>query len=328
MNQKKLTYEELESELATLKQSSALVDLLKSEIKLNNSFLEILFDAIPSPIFYKNYDGIYINCNDAFSNKILGIKKEDIKGKTLFEFPDKISKEHALIYDKKDKELLDSKGVQFYSTTVKCSDDIVRHYNFYKAVFTSDNDESLGIIGIMMDITELKNKEEELKKLAFIDPLTNLFNRRYFIESAKSLLCISNRENTPTSILILDIDDFKVINDTHGHENGDHVILVIANKLQELCRESDIIARWGGEEFVILFPNTKLNGAIKIANKIKNQIASSSISMNYSSSIKVTVSIGVALIDSLDDSFEPSLHKADKALYEAKKNGKNKIVSA
>lgn len=326
MNQNKPSYEELEAQLQLLRKSSTLVKSLQDEIKLNNSFLEILFDAIPSPIFYKNSDGIYLNCNDAFSKNILGISKKDIIGKTLYEFPDKIPLELAKIYDEKDKELMESKGVQFYDTYVQCANGEKRHYNFYKATFVS-NDEALGIIGIMMDITDLKEKEKELKNLAFIDPLTNLFNRRYFIESAKSLISLAKREKTATTIMIIDIDDFKIINDVHGHENGDRVLVFVANVLKNQCRQSDVIARWGGEEFVILLPNTDLKGAKKVATAIKNKISHENINMNYNTSIKITASMGISQINNEDDNFEPALNKADKALYKAKSSGKNKIIT-
>ena len=317
MNQNKPSYEELEQEIASL----------KNKIKLDKAFLEILFDAIPSPIFYKDNKGIYINCNDAFSQKILGIKKADIEGKSLYDFPELIPIEHAKIYEKKDSELLASKQDQFYSTNVKCSDGEIKHFNFYKAIFKSDENEALGIIGIMMDITEQKEKEKELKKLAFNDPLTNLFNRRHFIESSKNIIALSKRESNEVSILILDIDDFKLINDRHGHENGDNVIIFITKKLKEICRESDLIARWGGEEFVILLPNTNQKGALKVASQIKEVISSHPISMAHGSSIKTTVSIGVSQIQNEDNNFEPALQKADQALYKAKKGGKNKIVT-
>lgn len=326
LNQDKPSYEELEAQIQLLHKSTSLVKSLQNEIKLNNSFLEILFDAIPSPIFYKNSDGIYLNCNDAFSKNILGISKKDIIGKSLYEFPNKIPLEHAKIYDEKDNELMNSKGIQFYATKVKCSDGKIRDYNFYKATFVSD-DEALGIIGIMMDITDLKQKEEELKNLAFLDPLTNLFNRRYFIQSAKSIISLAKRENTDTTIMIIDIDDFKIINDVHGHENGDRVLIFVANTLKTQCRQSDLIARWGGEEFVILLPNTNLKGAKKVASSIKERIANENISMNYNTSIKITASMGLSEINNEDDNFEPALNKADKALYKAKNSGKNKIIT-
>lgn len=326
MTHKKPTYEMLEDRIKILESSVAVMDILKAEIRLNNSFLEMLFDAIPSPIFYKDKNGIYINCNNAFSENILGIPKEEIIGKSLYEFPEKIPKENADIYCEKDRELLASHKTQFYKSKVKCSDNITRYYNFYKAVFMSDTEEALGIIGIMMDITELQEQEEELIYLASIDPMTNLYNRRYFIETSETILDLAKRNKTDSSIIMLDIDKFKNINDTYGHMVGDDVIMIFTSMLQKFTRKSDVISRWGGEEFVILLPETNIDGAVVISQKIRAEIENATLDLPNDKKLKFTVSIGVSLVDNINDkSIESTIYRADKALYEAKGSGRNKV---
>lgn len=309
----------------TFEDSIALVDSLKSMLKLNNSFLEMLFNAIPNPIFYKDKDGIYKNCNDAFSKNILGIAREDIIGKSLYDFPNEIPKENADIYYQKDNELLEKKETQFYSAKVKCTDGIERHYNFYKAIFTSDDNEALGIVGIMLDITESEKQKAELEYLATIDPLTGLFNRRHFCEISKSILDLDIRNQVDTSMLILDIDKFKSINDTHGHNVGDKVLSMISMLFKKICRESDLISRWGGEEFVILLANTNSSGARIIAEKIREEVQGFIIDAENGITIQFTISIGISEVIQEDDSIKAAIYRADKALYEAKETGRNKV---
>jgi len=149
----RLSYEEL-----TLK-----IAFLEKEAKFNNFFLKKLFDIIPSPMFYKDKDGVYQHCNDAFSKIILGIPKEEIIGKTLYDLGHVIPKENADLYYEKDKELFLTSKEQFYEGKVKCADDITRDYHFYKSSFIMDG-EILGLVGIMLDVSDYKKALEELDK--------------------------------------------------------------------------------------------------------------------------------------------------------------------
>ena len=173
---------------------------------------------------------------------------------------------------------------------------------------------------------QLRGYQEELKLLASIDPMTKLYNRRYFNEIAKNILKGERRKTCQLSLMILDIDTFKKINDTYGHKIGDDVIVFISNILKKYQRESDIVCRYGGEEFVILLPETSLDNAVLVAEKIKKRIAQSMISIAGEESFSVTVSIGVSSIDvSNEPNIEAALNRADKALYEAKNSGRNRV---
>ncbi|WP_024955509.1 GGDEF domain-containing protein [Sulfurospirillum arcachonense] len=166
--------------------------------------------------------------------------------------------------------------------------------------------------------------QEELKKQANHDYLTNLYNRRYFNEIAQNLIKIENRENKPLSIIMIDIDNFKYINDTYGHTIGDDVIKLLAFLLKKHTRDSDITARYGGEEFVILLPSTNQNGAIKIAEHIRTTVENQNISINTDKYINFTISLGVSSLNHKNELISEILNRADKALYSAKENGKNK----
>ena len=173
---------------------------------------------------------------------------------------------------------------------------------------------------------QLKSYQEELKFLASTDPMTKLYNRRYFSEIAKNILEIDRRNECELSLLMLDIDKFKNVNDTYGHAIGDEVIIFVADILKKYQRKSDVICRYGGEEFVILLPLTSLNNALLVAEKIRKCIEESAVKIGKIESLKMTVSIGVSQVDVLNElNIEATLGRADEALYEAKNLGRNRV---
>jgi diguanylate cyclase (GGDEF)-like protein len=155
--------------------------------------------------------------------------------------------------------------------------------------------------------------------------MTGLFNRRYFNEMAINLFSLVQKTNISMSIIILDIDDFKLINDTYGHFCGDEVICSIANLLKQSTRNSDICVRFGGEEFVVVLPNTSLENGVKIAEKIRQAIEKNVVYINTNQEIHYTVSLGISEVGREDNSLEVALNKADVLLYEAKRLGKNQV---
>ncbi|WP_372883101.1 PAS domain-containing protein [Psychromonas sp.] len=160
----KPSYAMLENKIARLEAKLALFETLKEEQKVNHAFLKILFDIIPSPMFYKDINGVYQYCNDAFSKTILGIPKEEITGKSLYDLPDIIPQKNADIYYQKDAELLKTVTQQSYETKVKCADGIERDYHFYKSTLVVDN-QILGLVGVMLDVSQYKNTLSELDKI-------------------------------------------------------------------------------------------------------------------------------------------------------------------
>lgn len=176
--------------------------------------------------------------------------------------------------------------------------------------------------------TELKKIQVELKELSNRDPLTNLYNRRYLGDVSEELFLLSKRNRTELSVLMIDIDKFKNINDSYGHDTGDKVIISLSNNLTSHVRESDIISRLGGEEFAIILPNTDINNAKNKAEEIRIAIESLTINTDTDSQLNFTVSIGVSSLNfDLDSNFETILKKSDEALYEAKESGRNKVIS-
>ena len=155
------------------------------------------------------------------------------------------------------------------------------------------------------------------------DPLTGLYNRRYFSDQAQVIQESSKRYAFPVSLVLCDIDNFKAVNDTFGHEAGDYVIKDFAGKLSGFIREGDLLARFGGEEFVLLLPQTKIENAQKFAERLRQIIEQSDIQVR-GKSINYTASFGVSQLLNHGD-LDFSLNAADEALYRAKSEGRNKV---
>ncbi|GBF25290.1 response regulator PleD [bacterium MnTg02] len=173
----------------------------------------------------------------------------------------------------------------------------------------------------------LRTLLEESVELANTDPLTGLHNRRYMEGHMSSLVEESLRDERMLSILIVDIDFFKSVNDTYGHDAGDAVLKEFAERLCYNIREIDLPCRFGGEEFVVIMPDTDLPAAQIIAERLRECIAESPFVVSDTASISVTASVGVACIDKHEDSPETLLKRADTALYCAKRHGRNRVVA-
>lgn len=158
------------------------------------------------------------------------------------------------------------------------------------------------------------------------DALTALPNRRYFLETATKQFDIARRYDTPFCILIADIDHFKAINDKHGHPTGDEALKVISQALQTVARKADILARWGGEEFIIALPNTDLDGCGMFAERLRTMVLESEFTSDDGEKIPLTISIGCVLSAGLE--WDDCIKLADDALYRAKKDGRNRVAMA
>ncbi|AAC06416.1 GGDEF domain-containing protein [Aquifex aeolicus] len=169
------------------------------------------------------------------------------------------------------------------------------------------------------------SKEKTLyERMALTDPLTGLYNRRVFTEMAEKELAKAKRYGYNFSILMIDIDNFKKINDTYGHDVGDLVLKKISEILKRNVRGADLVARFGGEEFIVMLSNTNLNGAVKKAEQLRRMIEQTPIELPNGEKLRVTVSIGVSTYRG-HESLEELIKEADQALYEAKRKGKNRV---
>ena len=169
--------------------------------------------------------------------------------------------------------------------------------------------------------------EQSFKEQALKDPLTSLYNRRGFMLSANTILEITQRYKRPLSVICIDIDHFKIVNDTYGHDIGDSVLIHIANTLVNSVRSADIVGRFGGEEFVVILPEAGLDEAENlVAEKIRKEIERTPLIIDDNLSISVTVSLGVSTVESFEQTPAQAIERADKALYTAKNSGRNLTV--
>jgi len=167
---------------------------------------------------------------------------------------------------------------------------------------------------------------DEVERLARLDGLTGTYNRRYFMDQAQKQFDISRRFSQPLSALMLDFDDFKSVNDRHGHAVGDQVLRGLADRCRSALRSIDLLGRYGGEEFAILLPNTERHsGAAVLAERIRQRIDEAPVNTD-AGPIHVTVSVGVASADDSTEDLGALLKRADLALYEAKQAGRNRVV--
>ena len=169
--------------------------------------------------------------------------------------------------------------------------------------------------------------DRETHELATTDPLTGVYNRRTFKELAEPLLSRARRARTAVSLLLLDIDHFKTVNDTHGHLAGDQVLARFAELVRSCLRKEDLLARYGGEEFVVLLPGTAPSDAVGLAERIRNQVEKTRLHAG-NDAVRVTVSVGVAGQKGEQlPNLEGILGHADRALYAAKAQGRNRVVA-
>ena len=259
------------------------------------------------------------NMTYRYANKIAidGTKcnAEDIIGKKVYEVHPELSYEimHNI------KKRLDTEGsfsevYKLYSNEKKAFyyAHMVIQYGFFEGEKV--------IITFASDATLQKEAEIKLHDMAIQDALTGLYNRYSFDDTSKQQISLSLRYGHTLSLIICDIDHFNKVNDRFGHLKGDQVLKHISNTIVNTVRESDIVARWGGEEFAILLPNTSQEDALMVAQKIRIQVAS----LNLHEVGQITISGGVATLQD-NDTQKSWFHRADTALYRAKKAGRNRV---
>ena len=177
---------------------------------------------------------------------------------------------------------------------------------------------------LMQKLDEINVLQKQLEEQAIRDPLTGLFNRRFFDEYFKNELIRSKREDKSMSLLMVDIDHFKSVNDRFGHEVGDKVLQLLAEILQNMFRKSDVACRFGGEEFLVLLPGLYLDQAVNRAEALREKFAQSSLAADFLYS-QVTISIGVSNYPLHGETSQDIFRTADKALYRAKDEGRNRV---
>lgn len=194
----------------------------------------------------------------------------------------------------------------------------------------ADGDLIIGYTRDLRDLQKLKETEDkvgQLQKVAYTDALTGIYNRRYFMEVAEKELQACINEDLPYSLIMIDVDHFKKINDTHGHDVGDEVLKILVARTWHTLKEDTFVARYGGEEFVVVLSRTDGISAVSIAERIRRHIESTAfVVQGQNLELDVTVSLGVSSKTESAATLSEIIKNADKALYEAKQTGRNKVV--
>lgn len=320
MNQQNSQMTEL-NEVEKLKRKIAELEYREKQLimslRLNISLHSKILDALPINIFLEDSEGRTIFVNEQVCNAH-GITAEDLVGKTVFDFfPNDIAVKLREI----DLEVWERRKLQTNEVVTEFQGK-KGHMLTGKTIIQLEDTNKEYLLGFGLDITDLKNAEEKISHMAYHDALTGLPNR-WFIKS-----CLKNfqthAEHIPTlrGVLLLDLDHFKVINDSLGHEAGDQVLVTVSNRLKGIIRNDKVLARFGGDEFVILIPNLlSADEAFEVSEEILETLKEPfSI---YGQKFTISPSIGISLYPDHGTDMETLIKNADLAMYHSKEKGRN-----
>ncbi|MFP5221080.1 MAG: diguanylate cyclase [Acidobacteriota bacterium] len=288
-------------------------------------FIHMVTDNIPGMVAYWDRDQRCKYANKAYL-EWFGRTREQMPGITLRELLGEV------LYRKNEPYIRAAlKGEpQIFERALTKVDGSV-HTTQARYIPDMEADEAQGFFVLATDVTELKATQMELESrvreldvLAATDPLTGIGNRRHFLERAEEELARSSRYQLPLVFLMIDVDNFKAINDNHGHYAGDEVLKSMAKTLQHTMRVTDIVGRLGGEEFGVVLIQTEMDEALLIADRLLRALQSVCV-LTKTGSICYTVSIGVAEFNRQEDTIDSLMRRADIALYHAKETGRNRV---
>lgn len=300
--------------------SGAITDIsevkrLEEELADTSNRLESLLSSLPVAIVVIDFSTFEILDLNPMAMVMLGYTREQLAGRDC----------RTYICNKKTKQcpLVEKSLPQDRSEDI-LTDSAGKHIPVLKSTILTEIDNRKLLLECFSDISEQKKLEARLREMAETDSLTGIFNRRHFIESAEKEVARSKRHDTLFSVIILDIDWFKSINDQFGHAAGDKVLRGVTDLCRKSLRESDIIGRMGGEEFAVLLAESDMDGALIVSKRIRQNVASHVFEFE-DQTIQCTVSLGVASVIPGKDNLKSIMMRADAALYDAKKAGRNKI---
>ena len=290
---------------------------LRNIIDEQKKLLNTVLDNIEAHVYMKSEDRRFLYVNSKVA-QLFNLPVTDIVGRLETDILPNETAEH---FHQSDQKVFRTNQIQRTEESAIDDEGIEHHYLSIKAPITLNNKRAL--IGFSSDVSEIYNMKEEFKRLANTDYLTNLYNRRYFMQQGEQEYSRSKRHNKPFSIISVDIDHFKAINDNFGHPAGDHVLKKVSKKLQQSIRSEDVLARMGGEEFTIILPETTQLSAQALAERTRETLQSLFICYQNDIEINVTISLGVTTLTAQDINFDSVLVRVDEALYKAKENGRN-----
>jgi len=289
--------------------------------RLPPELVQTVLDALPTPVFFKDRAGVYQGCNRAYS-ALMALTVDDFVGKSVF---DLWPADLASTYQQADEAVMLAGGEQRYEAQIQLPDGQRRDVLFYKTALKDANGEVAGLVGTVLDITERKAMERQLHELAHTDVLTGLLNRRAILAHLESLHADRRHGQQPLALLMCDVDHFKAINDVHGHEAGDAVLVQVAQLIQQNLREEDRVGRIGGEEFLVVLASTCEVDAGRVAERLRSAVGDARFSWQ-GQSLAVTLSIGLVHDLPTEGNGHELVRRADNRLYAAKRGGRNRVV--
>jgi len=289
------------------------IKIYRKELESREKFQKHLVESVPNPLFILDKNGDFIGVNSAFAEFFLCETKEHcsknkdpdimlVKDKAM-EYLQKIDQTNP-----KELNLADNQGK-------------LKFIELHNSVFYDLNGEVAGVVGVLFDVTKNKVTEMELRDISIKDELTGLYNRRYFNQILPREIERAKRYDSPLSFIMYDIDYFKKVNDTFGHQTGDMVLQTISDIVLKNIRNVDFVFRVGGEEFVILLIESDEKNAYQVAEKIRKIIER----YNFGDVGNITISLGVTGLKK-SDTLSRIIKRIDEALYQSKNRGRNRTT--
>ncbi|WP_269532994.1 GGDEF domain-containing protein [Chitinimonas sp. BJYL2] len=293
---------------------------LENQVREQKVLLDTILDNIDAYVYMKDVNRTCLYANQKLAD-LYGHPVERMIGRTDGEL---LSREIADSFWALDQKVFSTGQRHVGEESFTDRKGRVRHYWTIKVPWPTASGLP-GLIGFSTDITELHELKEELERQASTDSLTGIANRRSFYEHAEREYTRSRRHAFPLSVIAIDVDHFKRINDEYGHPVGDAVLQDVAACCRIALRNEDMLGRTGGEEFAILLPSTPSTTAMEVAERMRQLIASREVSAAFPE-LRISASFGVASLVDTDQRFDTLFSRADHALYEAKLQGRNRVA--
>lgn len=288
------------------------------EVEKYNQRIEEIIRFSPFPIIISRLSDDRILLANTNAIKLFGIRQEELERYRLKDFFAD-SENRRLLNERLEQE----REVQDFEILVKTPTGDSPFWLLTSANVI-DYNYDVALYAAFQDITSRKNREVLLKNQAIRDPMTSLFNRRYFEEEVYKRILQSKTTGEPFSVLMIDADHFKKVNDTWGHKTGDKVLIELASTCERALRDVDIVARYGGEEFVIFLDGVNSKKAKTVADRLRESISEIIVHADNGDEVRFTVSIGISSYE-ISDNIDTLIKTADEALYKAKENGRNRV---
>ena len=295
--------------------------LIEDALTKEKEFSDALIESVPGAFFVVDPEGNYVRWN-SYLNRLTGLTDAQ-----LLHMPS------LLTIQEEDRPIAAATMKESFETGYSNAELHILTREWGSRVFLMTTrrfkvGDSFYLVGVGVDTTERQADAQKLELKACTDQLTGLANRGHFMVLAEHELDRSRRYGHPLSLWMLDIDHFKNVNDTYGHHAGDLALQSLVDVSNKVLREMDIMGRIGGEEFAVLLPETDTEQALLVAERLRQKIAATDVHLDQGNTVRYSVSIGVATLGADETGIDALLHRADQALYQAKKTGRDKVCIA